>query len=201
MARINYVYCQISNPPHLGCEHVFDTINGAMKSEAPDQVDKEDHIWKCGCEVHNLQMEPNSKVRVKVQINNLILKVVSYNSVVSLSVCILPIFSIWRTYLSSWLYSLDNEQVGNHPCKQEAQCLACMNASILFNRRRDVQCFPVEEVLGGCSPFTLLYRSCPVGIDGAFCPGQDWLGWEWTQNSIVMLPYCPIVIHNLYVCI
>lgn len=48
---------------YLGCEHVIYTIDGTMKSEASDQVDKEDHIWKCCSEVHHLQMEQNSKIQ------------------------------------------------------------------------------------------------------------------------------------------
>lgn len=68
-----YVYMPIakSTQPYLGCEHVFDTIDGTMKSDAPDQVDKEDHIGKCGCEVHHLQMEPNSMLRSNMGVNSL----------------------------------------------------------------------------------------------------------------------------------
>lgn len=95
------------------------------------------------------------------------------------------------SYLTSWLYSSDNEKISNRPCKQETQCLSCMDASVFFNRGGDVQRFSVEEILGGCSSVTLLYRSCPVGVYGTNCPGQDRLGCEWTQKVTLQSEWKP----------
>lgn len=56
--------CKTSTQPHLGCEHVFDTIDGPVQSDTPDQVDKEDQVGEGGGEVHHLQIatqQPGSK--------------------------------------------------------------------------------------------------------------------------------------------
>lgn len=42
------------------------------------------------------------------------------------------------SYLSSWLYSFTNQQIGDTPGKHQAQCLAIMDATIHFNRWGDV---------------------------------------------------------------
>lgn len=50
------LYLRSTFPRHsyLGCEHVFEAIDGTMKSHTPNQVDKQDQIRKCSCEVHHL---------------------------------------------------------------------------------------------------------------------------------------------------
>lgn len=56
----------VTTEPYIWCEHVFDTIDGPVKSDAPYQVDEEDHVWKYGGEVHHLQKEPESKVSCRI---------------------------------------------------------------------------------------------------------------------------------------